>query len=335
MEVLEKILKKGFYVKLISFSAIDYYLYSKLSRNYIYILTDANLIDISKMFENIEYGYDLFDFAIKENNKTYLVKTDEYPDFPFIIQYFTYDLGSKKFKNIFESFNHIKRRQSILKENYKNSITALMEHAKLISKYDIKIDVSYSNLNFLPININVQRELISVLLEGDNSSDGFELLLKHNFIEYYWKELYEMVNVEQIKDFHPEGNVWQHTMETFKYRKRKNLILSLALLLHDIGKAFSYEYDNKKFYKHAQIGANIAQKFLKNLAFDDKIINKVKALVKYHMLPEAIDRIPKNKLEKIKKEVDLNLLFELYRADISSSYRSLKNFYKFKKFVNL
>ena len=333
MEVLEKIINNGFTVNLVGVSAIDFYLNSKLQNSYIYIVTNANVVDLSRIFENIEYGYNLFDFAILENNKFYLVKTNEYPDFPFIVQYFTYDLKAKKFKNIFESFNHIKRRQTFLKENYQDNLTALMEHAKLISLFNFKIDVNYSDIHFLPLNPYIQKELLITILEGDLPEIGFELLLKNNFIQYYWHELYEMLKIEQIKDFHPEGNVWQHTMETFKYRKRKNLILSLALLLHDIGKAFTEEYDNKRFYRHAQVGAIICEKFLKRLNFEKDIIEKVKSLVKFHMLPEAINRIPKNKLEKIKEEVDLNLLFEVYRADISSSYKSLTNYYKFKKYI--
>ncbi len=333
MEVLEKILKCGYNVKLVSFSAIDFYLNSKLKDNYVYVVTDANLVEISRLFDEIIYGFEFFDFGIKENEKIYLIKSGDYPDFPFIIQYFTYDLKSNKFKNIFESFNHIKRRQTFLKENFDNQLIALIENAKLLSKYNIEIEVNYSKIKFSPLNPSTQKELLTMMLIGDFPELGFRLLLNNNFIESYWPEMYKMIEVEQIKDYHPEGNVWQHTMETFKYRKRKDFILSLALLFHDIGKAFTSEFDNKRFYKHAQIGANICGKFLKKLEFDDNIIKKVKSLVKYHMLPEAIEKIPKNKLEIIKEEVDLNLLFELYRADISSSYKKLNNYYKFKKYI--
>ena len=42
--------------------------------------------------------------------------------------------------------------------------------------------------------------------------------------------------IPHVKDYHPEGNVWEHTLETLKYRKRMDFVLSLALLLHDAGK---------------------------------------------------------------------------------------------------
>ena len=333
MEVLEKIIKNGYNVNLISFSAIDYYLTKKLSDRYVYLTTDATLIEISKIFEKIDFGYNLFDFAIIENNKTYLVKSGEYPDFPFIIQYFTYNLNYEKFKNIFESFNHIKRKETILKDCFNNSLTAIIEASKLISKYQIFPEIKFNEIRYIPLSKNCQKELLIMNLSGDYCFAGFEFLLESGFIEHYWKELFEMVKIEQVKDYHPEGNVWQHTMEALKYRKKKSLILSLALLFHDIGKAFTHEYNNKRFYKHAQIGAVIAEKFLKNLEFEDNVINKTVNLIKYHMLPEAIDRIPKHKLEKLKKEVDFNLLFELYRADISSSFKKLNDFYKFKKYI--
>ena len=334
MEVLKMIIKNGFNVNLISFSAIDFYINSSLdNEKYVYLTTNADLIALSRIFDNIEYGYNLYDFAIKENDRIYLIKSNEYPDFPFIIQYFTYDMKNGVFKNIFESFNHIKRKQTFLKEGYENKLVALIECAKLISKYQLNLKIDFSNLEFLPINENIQKELLITILSGDHPEMGLYLLLRTGFVENYWHEIYEMINVDQIKDYHPEGNVWQHTMETFKYRKRKDMVLSLALLLHDIGKAFTHEFENKRFYKHAQIGATISKKFLKRLNFSEEIINKVCALVKYHMIPEAIERIPKNKLEVIKKEVDFKLLFELYRADVSSSYKKLNNYYRFKKFL--
>ena len=206
----------------------------------------------------------------------------------------------------------------------------------LLSKYKInlkKFNFENNQLNFIPLNPNEQKRLLVSILEAPYPFYGFEFLLKTGFIQYYWKELYEMTNVEQIKDFHPEGNVWNHTLEMLKHRKKKNLILSLAILFHDIGKAYSSEYKDKKFYKHAQIGSKIAERFLKKLEFDENIIKNVKMLVKYHMLPENIEKIPEVKLKKIKKEVDLNLLFDLYRADISSSYRDLTKYFKIKKFI--
>ena len=335
MEILKKLLSKGYNVNLISFSAIDKYLFGKIIDRNVYVSVDADIVNISKIFENLKFNSLCYDFTIETSKRTYHFCLKKYPKMPFNIQYFTYDLNSDKFKNLYESFTSIKKNETYFCGD-KIDIFSIIDASILLSKYKIALKNFYpekDELNFIPLNSNEQKRVLVSILEAPYSFQGFDFLLKTGFIKYYWSELYEMTKVEQIKDFHPEGNVWNHTLEMLKHRKKKNLILSLAILFHDIGKAYSCEFKDKKFYKHAQIGSKIAEKFLKKLEFDENIVNNVKMLVKYHMLPENIERIPEIKLKKVIEEVDLNLLFDLYRADISSSYRDLTKYFKIKKFI--
>ena len=84
-----------------------------------------------------------------------------------------------------------------------------------------------------------QRLLLGSLLTSPNPGLGLELLKSSGFISELWPELAELDKVDHSKEFHPEGNVWSHTIETFRYRKAGlrgayDLRLSLGLLLHDI-----------------------------------------------------------------------------------------------------
>ena len=72
---------------------------------------------------------------------------------------------------------------------------------------------------------------------------GFELLKNCGFIATHWQELAALDEVDHSKEYHPEGNVWKHTMEALRYRKAASgsfdRRLSLGLLLHDSGKPHS------------------------------------------------------------------------------------------------
>ncbi len=332
MEFLKFLVKKGYNVNLVSFSAIDKYLYNNLDDYYVYVNSDATIVDVAKFTDEISSGYLKADFSIIIDKKTYLFYSNSIFDYPIL--YFSYNLNKDIFKNIYESFNHIKRKETFFCGN-NFSINSIIDASIILSKYDIEIkNLPDTPLNiFPPLSIKEQKRVLISNILGKYSYLGLQFLLEKGFIEHYWREIFLMTKVEQIKDFHPEGNVWQHTLHAFKYLKKKDLILSLALLLHDVGKAFSEEYNGKKFYNHAQIGSKITEKFLKNLEFPFEIIKEVKNLVKYHMLPKAIGSFPESKLKRIKKQVDFNRLFELYRADLSSSYKKLNFYYKAKKII--
>jgi poly(A) polymerase len=142
--------------------------------------------------------------------------------------------------------------------------------------------------------------------------------------------------VDHSKEYHPEGNVWKHTLETFRYRKPVraplaaafDLRLSLGLLLHDVGKAFAESSGNHRFAGHAELGARQARRFLERLGFDAPLIEDVFYLVKNHMLPAALPRLPLTRTEEIMASPLFPALMELYRCDESSSFKGLDGYYE-------
>jgi poly(A) polymerase len=152
--------------------------------------------------------------------------------------------------------------------------------------------------------------------------------------------------VDHSKEFHPEGNVWTHTLETFRYRKpaprnretaprkqgtcRKayDLRLSLGLLLHDVGKPLAESSGSRRFDGHAELGAGAARKFLERLGFEPALIGDVFYLVKNHMLPAALPRLPLARTGEIMESPLFPVLMELYRCDESSSFKGPDGYYK-------
>jgi poly(A) polymerase len=180
-----------------------------------------------------------------------------------------------------------------------------------------------------------QRILLLGILDSPHSELGFELLMAAGFVTAYWPELAVLDDVDHSKEFHPEGNVWKHTMETFRYRKSGQRSrtgydprLSLGLLLHDAGKPLSESSGGHRFQAHAEIGAREARRFLGRLGFDQSLIDDVAWLVKNHMFPAAMPRLPLIRTQEIMEAPLFPTLMELYRCDESSSFKGLEGYYE-------
>jgi poly(A) polymerase len=179
-----------------------------------------------------------------------------------------------------------------------------------------------------------QRLFLSGILCSPNPGLGLEFLKASGFAGEFWPELAVLDDVDHSKEFHPEGNVWKHTMETFRYRKPAangrtyDLVLSLGLLLHDAGKAQAETEGNRRFSGHAELGARTARRFLDRLGFDPALVDAVWYLVKNHMLPAALPRLPLKRVEEVIVSPLFPALLELYRCDESSSFRGSDGYYE-------
>ena len=173
-----------------------------------------------------------------------------------------------------------------------------------------------------------QQVLLSRLLESEEPAKGLRLLMEMGFIAEHWPVLQSMRGVAQNKDFHPEGDVWEHTIEMFRYVKSHDIGLSLAVLLHDCGKAFSRKVEGNEFDQHAQIGSGKAASFLKALEFPERVVLDVMFLVREHMLPGQIARLPVYRTERVLDHPSFPRLLELFRCDISSSFVSPDPYYE-------
>jgi poly(A) polymerase len=172
-----------------------------------------------------------------------------------------------------------------------------------------------------------QKDLLTLILQGPNSAASFELLRESGFVKTFWPDLDALLLVDHAKDCHPEGGGWSHTMEALGHRKSLDLSLSLAILLHDIGKPHSESSEGRRFDKHAEIGAKLASRFLRSLGFDETIIQDVCFMIRWHMLPAALPRIPISKVSDIVLDSRFAQLLELFRCDEFSTFKGPDVYY--------
>lgn len=111
------------------------------------------------------------------------------------------------------------------------------------------------------------------------------------FSEFPFQMLEQMRRTEQSPKYHPEGNVWIHTMMVVdEAAKRRNLsrnprVFMWAALLHDIGKPVTTCVRHGKItsYNHDRKGEMLAREFLEYFSDDEVFVEEVCGLVRYHM----------------------------------------------------
>src|SRR6185437_14231738 len=125
----------------------------------------------------------------------------------------------------------------------------------------------------------VRDEILKMLTEG-RARRAFELLDETNLLEQVLPEIKRMQGVEQPPQFHPEGDVWVHTLMLLEGLPAGcSRALALGVLLHDVGKppTFRRAPDRIRFDGHAEIGTRMAEQICRRLRFSNEDTDQVAA----------------------------------------------------------
>jgi len=138
-------------------------------------------------------------------------------------------------------------------------------------------------------------------------------------LEHIFPEVNSLINVQQGKDHHAEGDVFRHTMKVLEHAPA-TIEGQMSALLHDIGKPATQTLVENQihFYEHEDVGAEIAEAMLRRLKFDVKSIERIKKVVKSHMRPYDLAGAGEKSLRKFIRDVGDELvdsILELVRAD--------------------
>lgn len=142
----------------------------------------------------------------------------------------------------------------------------------------------------------VMGELEKALLKAETPSVFFEELRRMGQLSVWFPEAGALIGVPQPPQHHPEGDVWNHTMqvldEAAKLRAltQSPLCLMLAALCHDFGKpGTTAEIDGRlRALGHEKAGLPVAEAFLRRLTSETKLIQGVLDLVRLHMAPNKL-----------------------------------------------
>ena len=226
----------------------------------------------------------------------------------FTINAIGYDFSKKEFLDPFNGINDLRNKtiKHIDDDTFIEDSLRVYRAVGFASRFDFKIEektkvlckqiVLNDELKYLPKE-RIYEELKKLFLKSSKPSIGFELIRELGILKYF-PELEVLINCIQEPEYHPEGDVWIHTMmcldEMARILKEENikdeykkLYLFYAILCHDLGKPFCTKEINGKItsFKHENLGIESTISFLSKLTNEKKFIEIVCSLVKNHLAP--------------------------------------------------
>jgi poly(A) polymerase len=178
----------------------------------------------------------------------------------------------------------------------------------------------------------IRDEILKMLTEG-RARRAFELLDDTGLLEHVLPEIKRMQGVAQPPEFHPEGDVWVHTLLLLeKLPAGCSKTLALGVLLHDVGKppTFRVAPDRIRFDQHAEIGTRMAEEICRRFHLSNDETAQVCALVANHMRFGDVMRMKESTLKRFFRLPEFAEHLELHRMDCLSSHRDL-SLYDFAK----
>ena len=177
------------------------------------------------------------------------------------------------------------------------------------------------------------REELSKILTRGGARTGFDLMIQTGILKEVLPEIDRLKGVEQPPQFHPEGDVWQHTLKMLELLPKdgetdKNLCLGWGTLLHDVGKAVTRSEDEKgvHFYGHVKKGEEIADDIMQRLKFSNAQRETVLNLIRQHMVFMNVQKMRPGRLKRFLRMPDFDLHMELHRLDCISSHGMQDNY---------
>lgn len=168
--------------------------------------------------------------------------------------------------------------------------------------------------------ISVERirvELSRLLCESPRAGDGLTLLKDSGLLAVILPEMLACVGCEQPPEYHPEGDVWQHTVMMLNALDHPSETLAFSVLLHDIGKPATrtVEDGHIRFQGHAQVGAEIAEIWLRKMKFSKAMRETITGMVYRHMDMISVPQMRQATLRKIVARDCFADELELHRID--------------------
>ena len=209
----------------------------------------------------------------------------------------------------------------------------MLRAVRFASRFRYRIDPAtmqaIQRLHRLILKVSAERirdELIRILTEG-GARRGFELLDETGLLADILPEVAAMKGVAQPPEYHPEGDVWTHTLLMLEKLHEPGIALALGVLLHDVGKPPTFRVAERiRFDGHVEQGVRIAEAILGRLHFSNEHTRQVTALVANHMRFKDVPQMKESTLKRFLRLPDFPEHLELHRIDCLSSHGRLDNY---------
>ena len=165
------------------------------------------------------------------------------------------------------------------------------------------------------------------ILCGPHPDAAIRLLHESGLLGVILPEVEAMAGVSQPREFHPEGDVFTHTLAALSLLDHPDRLVAWSALLHDIGKPRTMTVEDRiRFSSHDRVGATMAGALLRRLKASSSLIEGVYEVIDNHM---NFMNVKKMRLSTLKKFLSRPLLdgeLELHRVDCLASHGDVSNY---------
>ena len=222
-------------------------------------------------------------------------------------------------------------------ERFREDHLRMLRAVRFACRFGYTIDgVTMAAIQKLSSNIlaisaeRIRDEMNRILTEG-GARRGLELLDESGLLGVLLPEVKAMQGVEQPPQFHPEGDVWIHTLMLLEGMQQPTVSLAWGVLLHDVAKPPTFtNTDRIRFNGHAELGAKMTREILGRFKMPAAEVEKIESLVLNHMRFKDAPNMKQSNLKRFLRIDGFEELLELHRLDCTSSNRRFGN-YEFAK----
>src|SRR5581483_7902868 len=230
---------------------------------------------------------------------------------------------------------HIIRTIGDAERRFAEDKLRMLRAVRFAARFEYEIDPqTFSAIQRFAHNIHqvsrerVRDELTKMLTEG-HARRAFLLLDETGLLQEVLPEIAAMKGVEQPPQFHPEGDVFVHTLLLLdKLPHPTPKTLAWGALLHDVGKppTFRVAPDRIRFDGHVEVGVKMAQEICRRLRFSNEDTDQILALVNNHMRFADVQKMKESTLKKFMRLPRFEEHMQLHWLDCQSSHADLTNY---------
>jgi poly(A) polymerase len=171
------------------------------------------------------------------------------------------------------------------------------------------------------------RDELTKIFTRANPGRGLVLLEESGLLREVLPEAAAMKGVEQPAEFHPEGDVFEHTKLMLDAMPAvPSLTLAWAVLLHDVGKPPTFRVAERiRFDEHDVVGAKMSEEILRRLRFSNEEIERIVLCVAEHMRFRHVQEMRPAKVKRLLARPTFAEELELHRLDCIASHGSIEN----------
>jgi poly(A) polymerase len=173
------------------------------------------------------------------------------------------------------------------------------------------------------------RDELNKIFIGPHSDRAFQLLSDTGILKVILPELEYLRGITQPEQFHPEGDVFEHTKLMLSRMALPSIELAWAILLHDVGKPYTIHIDKEgreRFFCHDSKGCEIADLILKRFKMSNKLRKNICLAVRNHMKFAHVTEMKEAKWKRIMFAETFSLELELHRLDVTCSNKKMNSY---------